>query len=168
MTILLKAKNWQIFILLLIGMALSNFTIENNPATTMVLNLIGFLIYFIYPFVIGNFLQDFLPKKVEVNNTFFQINFFTWIGGYVTLMILSDGQGMTLTGLAALPFFYVFFAFLYYQAFPVKVLKSVETRKEASLGDYFSDFILILFLSIGIWVLQPRINKVLERGKAVV
>ncbi|MBA9079892.1 hypothetical protein [Rufibacter quisquiliarum] len=168
MEILLRAKNWQIFIILLVGMALSNTTLEGDPTTSMIINLIGILIYFIYPFVIGYFLQDFLPRKVEVNNTFFQINFFVWIGGYLTLMILSDGQGMTLTGLAALPFFYVFFAFLYYQAFPAKVLKSVEMKKEVSLGDYFSDFILILFLPLGIWVLQPRINKVVEKEKDVV
>lgn len=149
-------------------MALSNTIIENSPTTTSFLNLAGVLIYFIYPFIIGYFLQDFLPNKVELNSTFFLINTFVWIGVYLATIILSDGKGMSFNGLAALPFFYVFFAFLYYQAFPAKVLKSVETKTEASFGDYFGDFMLILFLPIGIWFLQPRINRAVEKEKVTV
>ncbi|KAA3436366.1 hypothetical protein [Rufibacter hautae] len=165
MEILLRAKNWQIFILLFIGMALSNTVIENDPTITLILNLAGVLAYFIYPFILGYSLQDFLPKKVELNNTFFLINSFVWIGGYLATSIISDRQGMTFNGLAALPFFYIMFAFLYSQAFPAKTLKSIEMKTEASLGDYFGDFMLILFLPIGIWFLQPRINRVIEKDK---
>ncbi len=133
--------------------------------TTLILNLVGLLAYYIYPLIIGYSLQDFLPKKVELNNTFFLINTFAWIGGYLAISIISDEHGMSFSGLAALPFFYLMFAFLYSQAFPAKTLKSLEMKTEASLGDYFGDFMLILFLPIGIWFLQPRINRVIEKEK---
>lgn len=75
-------------------------------------------------------------------------------------MVLSDGKGMEFNGLEAIPMFYVFYAFVHSLAFPVKTLKSIELNKEASLGDYFGSFMLIVILPIGIWFLQPRINQI--------
>jgi hypothetical protein len=84
-------------------------------------------------------------------------------------MIISGGQGMEFNGVAALPGFYVFYALLYYISFPARTLKSIENGKKADFGEYFGDFFLIVFLPIGIWFLQPRINKVTQgpEGKMV-
>jgi hypothetical protein len=162
---LLTAKHWQIFILLIIGLIVGNFSVENEPTITALLTTVGIFIYAIYPLAVGHFLQDYLPKKVELNHNLFLINVFIWIAVYSIIMILSDGQGMTFNGLIALPFFYVFYAFLHSIVFPAKTLKSIELGKKASFGEYLGDFFLIVFLPIGIWFLQPRINRIIRSGQ---
>lgn len=44
--------------------------------------------------------------------------------------------------------------------FMAKALKSVETQSEVSFTDCIGDFMLLIFLPIGIWFIQPRINKI--------
>lgn len=168
MEILLKAKHWQIFIILIIGIFISNFTIENNNTITLILKIIGITLYFLYPFIIGLFLYDYVPNAIRLNHNFFLVNSFIWITTYLVVMVLSDGKGMTFNGLAAIPMFYVAFAFLHYLSFPAKTLKSIEIDKEAKLGDYIGDFFLIVFLPIGIWFLQPRINRILKTKEKII
>lgn len=79
---------------------------------------------------------------------------------YVSVMIISNGAGMTFTGLAALPGFYVFYALLYYTAFPVRLLNTIEKEREVTFSDYILDSFLVIFFPIGIWILQPRINRI--------
>jgi len=162
---LLTAKHWQIFILLIIGLIAGNFRVANEPTINAILSVSGILIYAIYPLSIGHFLQDYLPDKVELNHNLFLINVFVWITVYSIIMILSDGQGMTFNGLIALPFFYVFYAFLHSIAFPAKTLKSIELRRKASFGEYLGDFFLIVFLPVGIWFLQPRVNRIIKENQ---
>ena len=45
-----------------------------------------------------------------------------------------------------------------------KVLKSVELQREARGSEYIGEFFLFWFNYIGIWILQPRINRI-ERGE---
>jgi hypothetical protein len=42
-----------------------------------------------------------------------------------------------------------------------KTLKSLETGEEADVNDYFGDAFLFLVPEVGIWFLQPRINKLM-------
>lgn len=159
---ILGAKHWQIFLILIITTFISNINAENWFTTTLILKIIGITLYFSYPFIVGLFLYDYLPNTIRLNHNFFLLNSFIWFTTYLIIMILSDGKGMEFTGFAAIPMFYILFAFLHFLSFPVKILKSIEIEKEAKIGDYFGDFFLILFLPIGVWFLQPRINKILE------
>ncbi|QHL87240.1 hypothetical protein GU926_07260 [Nibribacter ruber] len=127
----------------------------------LLLSLSGVLLYFSYPMVIGYLLQGFLSPKVQLRSTYFLVNCFVWFGVYVITMVLSEGKSVHYSGLKALPGFYVFFAFLYStNIFPAKTIKSIELSKEARFGDYFFYSFLILFLPFGIWILQPRINRI--------
>jgi len=47
--------------------------------------------------------------------------------------------------------------------FAAKTLKSVELGRHARFNDYVGEFFLIWFSIIGVWILQPRINKLTER-----
>jgi hypothetical protein len=46
--------------------------------------------------------------------------------------------------------------------FTAKTITSVEMKKETHFSDYIGDFFLIWFFPVGIWFLQPRINRLLE------
>ena len=164
---LLSAKHWQIFILVLVGLFLGNLKIDNDAALTSILRILGILIYAIYPLTVGHFMQEYVPKKVDLNHSFFLINMFLWITVYSIVTAISDGQGMTFHGLVALPIFYVFYAILHSFAFPAKTLKTVELGRKVSFGEYVGDFFMFLFLPLGIWFLQPRINKIIGKNQLI-
>jgi len=45
--------------------------------------------------------------------------------------------------------------------FVARTIKQCETKQKAVFEDFYSEFILILFLPLGIWFLQPKINKLI-------
>lgn len=164
MALILKLKHWQIFLILLAGIVLQSFTIEGNKNVTMILNISGTIIWFLWPLMVGNELYRLLPKKVEMNYTLFIINIVLVLTLYTIVMIISDGKGMTFTGIEVLPALYILFAIINSFAFPVRALNSIEKNKKASTGEYLGDFFLVALLPLGIWFLQPRINKVAENA----
>jgi hypothetical protein len=159
MKFFLTAKHWQIFLILLMGLILNNFTVENQPLLTIILSVIGHLIIFCWPLILGIELYQYLPGRIEMSRTYFVINALIFLLTYTAIIIISEGEGMSFNGLEALPFMYVFFAFLHYMTFPARVLKSIKTGKRASFADYIGYVALIIFWPIGIWLLQPRINR---------
>jgi peptidoglycan/LPS O-acetylase OafA/YrhL len=162
MRFLLTAKHWQVFIVLAMGLFLNNFVVEDNPTLTTIIEVIGYLTYFLWPMLVGHGLQDYFPKKLVLSETFFLINGFISVTAILAMMIISDGQGMSFSGVEALPMFYVFYAFLYYLFFPGRSLRTIENKRTADFGECIGDFFLVAFLPIGIWFLQPRINKIVD------
>lgn len=43
-----------------------------------------------------------------------------------------------------------------------KTIKSVELQREATFSDFIVEFVLVWFFFIGVWLLQPRINKMVD------
>jgi hypothetical protein len=167
MNFILRLKHWQVFIVIVIELLISNLKIEGNQTLTTILLLTGITIYFSWIIFVGHGLYQLLPDKIEMNYNLFMLNSFVWLTAYVVVMVLSNGEGLTFTGLAALPGFYVFYAFLHFMMFPVRTLKSIEKGSKADIGECIGEFFLVVFLPIGIWFLQPRINKVAERQRTV-
>ncbi|HTH57026.1 MAG TPA: hypothetical protein VL728_13340 [Cyclobacteriaceae bacterium] len=162
MKFFLTAKHWQIFILILLILILSEIKFDTNPTLTMTINLAGTILYFIWPMVVGHELQNYLPKKIELNYTFFMINGFILILGLVGGAIIAGGEEIHFNGIAAIPFFYLFFALFYYFSFPGRTMRTIENGKETGLSESIGDFFLTFFLPLGIWFLQPRINRIIE------
>lgn len=158
--VFLKGEHWHFFILIVLGFIMRNFTIEGNAFINVTFNLVGTFLYFFWVFMSGNILFQILPKKIELNYNLWIINTFIWSMAYLVVMVISDGEGMKFNGIEVIPMLYVFYAILNFMAFPAKALKSLEKGKVADLSEYIGDFFLIFFLPIGIWFLQPRINKI--------
>ncbi len=157
---ILKLKSWQIFPVLILGLLLNNFTVEGNETLTTTLTLTGGMIYFSWLLFVGHGLYQLLPKRIGLNYNLFIINTGIWLTAYIVVVVISDGEGMSFNGLAALPGFYVAYAFLHFMIFPVRTLKSIEAGRKATVGECIGDFFLVIILPLGIWFLQPRINKV--------
>jgi hypothetical protein len=43
--------------------------------------------------------------------------------------------------------------------FPVRLLKIIEKGDNIDINDYFGDIFLLIFWPIGIWLIQPRLNR---------
>lgn len=162
MKFLLTAKHWQIFLMVLVVLLLAEVKFEQSQNLTLISNLTGTLIYFLWPVMVGHELQHYLPARVELNYTFFMINGFLIVLAIVGGTILAGGETWHLEGLAALPVFYLLFAIVYVFSFPGRTIRSIESGRTASMGDSMGDFFLTFFLPLGIWLLQPRLNKIVE------
>lgn len=159
---MLSLKHWQVFLILIIGISVNNFNIINNQELTLALTIIGFCLYSSWIVFAGFGLYQLLPSKIKFNYNLYIINTIVFFVFYIFVLVISNGQGMSFSGPLGIIGIYIFYALLQISMFPVQVLNTIESGKKAKLGDCIGDFFLVVFLPIGIWFLQPRINKVYE------
>ena len=63
---------------------------------------------------------------------------------------------------------FAMFCIFYAMYFVAKTIKTVELQREVQFSDFVGEFFLIWFYAIGIWILQPKINKMMEEEETVV
>ena len=156
--ILLKAKHWQIFLLFAAGYFVNTF-VKAEPITSGCLYLVLLVFYVGYYTLLGNTLFAYLPKKVYFNITWFLVDAFTVIATYAATLILLSGS-FEGNGFAAFPVFYLFFAIGHLFWFPAVALVSIETGSEPEFSQYAGTMLQLFFWPIGIWFIQPRLNRI--------
>lgn len=162
MRAILKAKHWQIFLFLMLLSFIGNMSIDDSSTLETIFDTLFLIAIVSFPLILGNELYEYLPDNVKLNYNFFLVNGVLVLLIVGAALVFGDGQHYEFSGLEALPIYYVIFAYLYVYAFPVKELKSIELGREAKFGEYAGDLILMLIWPIGIWFIQPRINKVIS------
>ena len=153
-------KHWQIFLLLFFATFITNFTWVGYELLNTILNLAGVLLYMIWYFAIGLELSEQLPKKVELPKTMFIINGFVLIISIVILIMFFGGSFESNGLLGFIWVAYLMYAMFQFFFYPGKALKTIELNKEAEIGEYIGYFFLMIFWPIGIWWIQPKLNKV--------
>ena len=140
---------------------------------TTIVNLIGGVSFLAWVYAVGHRANDRLQKR-NINLAifkYFNIGFLLIISSLLFMFFLS-GEEVTLgekstnlnyqitytqPGAIAL----VFLASLIFTVvIASKALVSVEKNKEAEFGDYFLTLLLFAFSWIGLWFIQPRIQKI--------
>jgi hypothetical protein len=180
MEFLLKLKHWQLFILTWGIPILLNLMLVVDP--TMIFQLFPVMMItfmfglFGWIYAIGTVLHQKLPGNVNLNLTSFKI--FLLIPVAYILIIISvlifgseisleaDSPWQTISWILIPVVLIVHFAsmvliFLSLR-FGAKVFRSVELGRLARFSDYGAEFFLIWFSPIGIWILQPRLNKLVD------
>ena len=56
------------------------------------------------------------------------------------------------------------FCIFYCLYFNAKALKAVEWQRPVTFGDFAGEFFLLWFYPIGVWIIQPRVNKLFEKN----
>ena len=178
----LKAKSWQIF-MITIGLpiiieiiAITLIVIWDNP--TVILKIIPIMIIFIlggyfgWLLAVGINLQEELTAdlKLSVNRfkTFllFPIVYFMIFFVFFDLLksgAIENGTGFNSAIFALIILFHLFaiFCIFYCIYFVSKVFKTVELQREVTFSDFAGEFFMIWFFFIGIWIIQPKINKMM-------
>lgn len=62
--------------------------------------------------------------------------------------------------------FFSMFCIFYCFYFVAKTFKTVELQREVTFSDFAGEFFLIWFFPIGVWIIQPKINKMIENRKS--
>lgn len=162
MDFVLKAKHWQVFIVLMIFVFMVNISIESLPYVNIIMGYLGIFLFMLWYWMLGDSLLNLLPPKIEISNTLFLVNGAIIVLSFAVVVIVFNGH---YTGNGILGFLwvmYLFYALFQFGTFPMRVLKSLEQRREVSSGEAIGSALLMFFWPIGIWFVQPRINKVTE------
>ena len=125
-------------------------------------------------------LQNKIPSTVKMKVTKFKIFFFIPM---VYMLFITIGIGSLFTwlpeaaksgeqpdvglfgiGMAVIFPLHLFsmFCIFYCLYFVAKTFKTVELQRETTFSDFAGEFFLIWFYPVGIWIVQPKVNKIVE------
>ena len=162
METILKLKNWQVFPILFLGYLLTVISIEDYPGVSITFKALGFTIIFGWILVLGKAIS----KISKGDDSLFTINAVIVISFFILFSVIAQGKEFNVEGILAIPLMYLLFAIAHIFVYPVKELKSIELNRDAKFKDYWRLFLLMIFWIIGIWFIQPRLNKVIK-NKAI-
>lgn len=176
----LRAKHWQIF-LLLVGIGFVGhvvFTLMllatgRSPEdfekiillpfeAVMVLFMLCFLAWF---WSMGSFLSSIVQPALRLRMGFFCFALlYPALYIFVFFGLFQTTKPLLLAVLFPLHFFAMFCLF-YDLYFVSKSLVLAETGRPASFYDYAGPFFLLWFFPIGVWFTQPRINRLYAEAR---
>ena len=185
MTKLLTLKHWQLFGLLFVvpmifqsvimGSDITNINPIEMLGGSLIAMILSFGLFFRWVYALGTNLHKKLPDTATMNLTFFKIFFFIpfvymlYIPVFLIVRLIDISYSALVYGAKAPSFASKDFLFLfslisfscliYCIYFNAKALKTVEKQKAVTFSDFAIEFFLICFFLIGLWIIQPRINK---------
>lgn len=193
----LKLKHWQLFILMLglplvfqFSMFYEMFSMTKSQNISQLLdffNLFYFfpiimivftILFFCWFWSMGIGLQKFIPNSINMKVQRFKILFFIPFIYTILFMATFAGKHLLPDGSWILDFknfqpfiiplhLFSMFCIIYCMYFIAKTIKTVELDKNVTFSDFSSEFFLLWFYFVGIWYIQPKINKFLNKKTAV-
>ncbi len=180
-----------LFQLIMMGTLFLNINSQTSLNPTEIFNIMKFFpilmilymgVFFGWFWSIAIGLQRKVPESIKMKTKKFKIFFFIplvyilcislFIGGLFS-GIMQNGiepSGEFVIGRLAIGMFGIIlplhlvsmFGIFHSMYFVAKTFKTVELQKEVNFGDFAGEFFMIWFYFIGIWILQPKINKMAE------
>ena len=184
---LLSIKHWQLFSLLIgIPLILQSAFVEmlvtkSNPTTMGLIQIIStaflMFLFFSWLYALGTNLYKKLPPTEMMNLNRFKLfmliplvyTLFLSFFLYNRPLIISTNEvavNSQTFGLIVPVHLFSMFCIFYGFYFVAKALKTIELQKTVKFSDYAGEFFLLWFFPIGIWVIQPRINKLFYTSAA--
>ena len=185
---LLKAKHWQLFLLtfgipmifqfVMMGTMFAGVASGNNDDVAFIFNYIRFLpivmilfmgVFFGWFWSVAIGLQSKIPDSAKMKVKRFKLFFFIpliYILFFFGFFITSIGEGEPNPAIfAVIVPLHLFSMFCIFHTlhFVAKTLKTVELQREVSFSDFAGEFFMIWFYPIGVWIIQPKINKMVEQ-----
>lgn len=181
----LKAKHWQLFLVLCGPIFLFTFytiidvsSIFNEKSTTfdpngrVFLKIFPLLMIFFISIFFGWFwsmgigLQQCIPSTIKMKVTRFKIFFWTPLIYILCFMFMIEGSLFIISKdfewifALILPLhLFSMFCMFYMLYFVSKTIKTAELQKEVRFGEFSNEFFSLWFYFIGIWFIQPKVNK---------
>lgn len=122
----------------------------------------GTVVFLSWPLFVGQGLYRLQQDRFnfKLNYYGFLINSITFLSAYTMRLVFPLEEWLTSSGINVLFDIYIFAAALHYMMFPSLILNSIEKNRKVKVTECIGDFFLTVFLPVGIWFLQPRINAV--------
>ena len=176
----LRAKHWQIFFLLFgvyivgeVAAMSSLLATAGSPedfgkgsllfGVVMLPFMLGFLFWF---WSMGSFLSSIVHPALRMKMGFFRFALI-YPALYVVAFIAAFQSSNPALLMVIFPFhLFAMFCLFYDLHFVSKNLVLAETSKSAAFYDYAGPFFLLWFFPVGIWIVQPRINRLYSEKKS--
>lgn len=175
MKILLKQKHWILFLILSSFMLASMIIPETKVVianfdsfeTSLILRIIAIGIFFTWLLVLGINLNNKVENPYRFNNILLILAILFSASNYVIMnlqMLLNSSSLIPeFLDFALLPFAFWGIVYIFYKI--PKSLKSIELGRTAKYSECIIDALLIFFFPIGIWFIQPKINRIFKTDK---
>lgn len=184
----LKAKHWQMFLLTVGVPMVFQFAIMGsmfasigankapNPDflfsfmslfAIMMLIFTGVIFGWYWSVAIG--LQNVIPEEFKLSTNkfkFFLLFPLVYIFFFLAYFATAFSSGVPNPFVFAIIFplhLFSMFCMFYCLYFVAKTFKTAELQRKVSFNDYAGEFFLIWFFPIGIWIVQPKINQMVEK-----
>ena len=161
-----RAKHWQVFVLLF-GLLVVSFWVQDQPfdppgrgsTLAWVMMAVWTLAYMGWLWGLGSFLATLEPRPTNLASAFFSLGLvYVVLYGFAFIAIFDEVIPVPPAVLIPMHLL-AMFCMLYGLNFVAKRLVLAEAGKATSFYEYAGPFFLIWFLPVGIWFLQPRINR---------
>ena len=174
----LRAKSWQVFALVIglgiVGEIVATISLMQSmenpnqflevPVGFGIVTVLTMYCLLGWYWTIGTFLSLRVSPALRLKAGFFRFAL-VYPAIYVLFFIWVFRASNAVLLLAIFPLhFFAMFCMFYLLYFVSKSLVLAETCKPASFNDYAAAFFLIWFFPIGIWFIQPRINRQYTEG----
>jgi hypothetical protein len=160
MNIFLKLKHWQIFLIWIFGAIQLSFFIKTD------FWFISFGIYIVLLFgwiySIGKVLNaknSELIKKLNIWSIIYIISVIPFGIHYHNMSLHSYEKGNNLLSIVGGILGIV--SIIKVGIISATSLKKKEKKECSTFGTYALEFFLILYLIVGVWILQPKLNKII-------
>jgi hypothetical protein len=182
----LRAKHWQVFLvicgfpylfqLILMPTMMAGNSFVSSLNLLLIITIVCAFVLFAWLWSIAIGLQSKIPVEVKMNVRkfkmllLFTLVYLLFFSIYMASLFNSIGlvrinSVETMFGMfwIILPLhFFCMFCMLYCLYFVAKTFKSVELQREVVFSDFAVEFFLFWFFPIGIWIVQPKINKMIQ------
>ena len=168
---LLSIKHWQLFGLLIgVGIIDSILDLSTSQLAFYFPALLFAAIYFGWLWAMAINLYPKLPTSTNYNLKRFKlyliiplvyISALSVLIGNISIWAQDENNSGYVAILIPMHLFSMYCIF-WCLAYVAKSLKSVELQKSVTFSDYAGEFFLIWFFPIGIWFIQPRLNKMFD------
>ncbi len=123
-------------------------------------------------------LQNHIPEEFKMKLLRFKIFFFipviyitiimlfmsTVMNGLIDIEGVDPGPGAIIGVIGIIMPFHLFSMFCIFHSlyFAAKAFKTAELQRKTTFSDFAGEFFLLWFFPIGIWIIQPKINKIVD------
>lgn len=171
---ILKLKNWQIFLLMYCGPSLIIAPLQlllqkliggDVPSNFTLWLILFFMAWYIWEYTIGNSLSRLIHPDQKFNkvvyNIFYLLKVAITIYIMVTLITLSESDMTPI--LSIIPLYFIWVGASWYIIYQnAKIIRSAEVNRVVYFSDFFHYFFMLLFLPFGIWLIQSRVNQIVN------
>lgn len=165
---ILSLKHWHLFLLIVVTGA----WISPSPLKEIV-SATSYISFSVWVYALGVFGNQKISEMgiLPFSLNFFKITAFIAPILCVILLFLAPKQvngvveevDLQLAAFIAGGFFLIF-VLIYNVVFACKTLTTLELRRQASFSESLTNLVLMIFLFIGIWILQPKITRLIAES----
>lgn len=158
MNFFIRLKHYQLF-LFLVGLAVI-ISVVDDPGPTrlkLISNLVCFAVYIGWLWSIASFLSSRLSQDAKILVATILITFFCFLSITISQFIKFE------PGIQPPVFVYIiFFSLLFYSIAKIgSLLRLVEIASNMNYSKSFVYAILLFLFPLGVWVIQPKLNRLL-------